>query len=403
MAKNSYIDKLAKEIEFYITRDGEVGYESLSRLGDLESYMEKENIPSSELINYPSLISLYHLRDDESLKAFDSRTNFFESIRLLRQEIRDCKTNLTDLQAEQISAFVKHDALEEDKQVFSDYVLREVVLGNHRFSYDTLRQALINVVDGVLDTFDQGKYCEVVKDLRNKRGEVLVGQKTATGVKINEESVKRLYEVGDCDVIETAFHESFHIYQEARLRKLNKLFYPENVEEMVKVCRGDFFAVIDMLKDYVLQDVAGVDYYYDNYDVSSSEKEANIRAKTAVMGYFDALGILTPYMKDGISEEIDDELFKQQDRLRIFKEKRASIDDLVLENQTSLKRMMISYPILRMIYTKDEDGKYREKTKDELLLDYSDLEHNDQVNSVYRELIKRAESKNKLKSSEPNR
>lgn len=423
MAKDSYLEKLAKEIEFYVERDEEVGIELLSRLDKLENYIEKENISTRELLNYPEIISLYRLNDtthsddycnwnsvlnhqdycqsNNFLEEFLRKTNFLEEVKELRERIKNSERNLTDLQVEQISAFIKYDALEEDKQRFSDYVLQQVVLGNHRFSYDTLKKALTNVIDGVLNTIDSGKYCQVVKNLKNANGEKLAGLKTTTGVQINEEAVKLLYEVGDCDVIETAFHESFHIYQDVRLRRLVKNYYPEDI---IKICRGDFFTVLDTLKDDILEEACGRKYYYDNYGVISVEKEANIRAKTAVMGYFDALGILTPYTKEQIDEEIDEELWQQQDKLREFKRKKGELDDLVLENQSSLRKKMISYPMLHMVYIVDDDAVIREKTEEEIKLDYQDLgEHNEEINAVYQKLMANARARKESKADGPTR
>ncbi len=399
MARNSYLEQLTKEIEFYVERDGEVGYELLYRLEKLEKFMEKEKISPKDLLNYPSIISLYSLRDEEdNLKNFFTKTNFLESVKSLRQEIRDSKTNLTDLQVEQISAFIKYDALEEDKKIFSDYVLSQVMRGNHRFSYETLKKAFINVIDGVLDNLAPGKYCEVVDGLKNSQGEVLAGQKTASGVKINENQIRWLYNDGNCEAIETAFHEVFHIYQEVRLKRLAGKRSPEDI---IQICGDEFFPTLDIIKEMIIGEsgIGANQYYHDNYDVAPQEKEANIRAKMALIGYLDELHLLTPLTKEEIEEEIADEKWKQEQKLRIYGERKAEVDDLVLSSQDTLFRVSIEYPILHMVYTCDENGIFRSKTQEELLSDYNGLkEHTSQINRVYAQLIKNARSESRSDS-----
>lgn len=399
MTRNSYLEQLTKEIEFYVERDGEVGYELLYRLEKLEKFMEKEKISPKDLLNYPSIISLYSLRDEEdNLKNFFTKTNFLESVKSLRQEIRDSKTNLTDLQVEQISAFIKHDVLEEDKKIFSDYVLSQVMRGNHRFSYETLKKAFINVIDGVLEEIEPGKYCEVVDGLKNSQGEVLSGQQTANGVKINENQIRWLYNNGNCEAIETAFHEVFHVYQEARIKRLAGKSRPEDI---IKICGDEFFPTLDIIKDIIIGEsgIGANRYYYANYDVAPQEKEANIRAKMALIGYLDELHLLTPFTKEQIEEEIADEKWKQEQKLRVYGERKAEVDDLVLECQDVLSRVSIEYPMLYMVYTFDQDGMFRAKTQEELLEDYNGLtEHNSQINRIYAQLIKNAKSESKSDS-----
>ena len=161
----------------------------------------------------------------------------------------------------------------------------EDIYGNHKFSYETLKQAYINVVDVALANIEKGKKCCVVKDLRNDDGEPLDGQKTSFGVLINEDGLKDLYERGDCTVIETAFHETFHIYQKKRL---DDLIGESHVEKIAQICGGDFLTIIAQLKEKVLEKCDD-NYYKKNYAFHTIETEANIQAKAMVIKYLDSL------------------------------------------------------------------------------------------------------------------
>ena len=403
MEKNERLEKLSNRISALVDRDGEVGYELLESVKELNQIIKDENVSTRELFNYPELVSLYKVKYDDDPSDVDNPVNeFFDSTKFskeMRQVIEEIKTsthNLTELEAGQISAFIKYGVLKrEDRNKFSDYVLQQVFRGSHIFSYETLEKSFRNVIDEALRIIDPGKYCEVVKDLKNAAGEKLAGQKTLTGVKIDKGSVERLYEFGDCDAIETAFHEIIHIYQEIRQRKLIGEFYPVDI---IRKCNGDFFETLDILKDTILERAAenGNKYYYDNYSVYSSEKEANIKSKTMLIRYLDTLGLLTHHTEEELKEEIEDELWQQQDSLRAFKGKERERNELILENQDDLRQAMIEFPILRMVYTKDEDGTIREKTKEEINLEYLGLDdHSEEVTNVYKKLIEQAKGEDK--------
>ena len=403
MEKNERLEKLSNRISVLVDRDGEVGYELLESVKELNQIIKDENVSTRELFNYPELVSLYKVKYNDEPSDVDNPVNeFFDSTKFskeMRQVIEEIKTsthNLTELEARQISAFIKYGVLKrEDRNKFSDYVLQQVLRSNYVFSYETLEKSFQNVVDEVLMMVDPGKYCEIVRDLKNESGEKLSGLKTLTGVKIDKGSVERLYEYGDCDAIETAFHEIAHIYQEIRERKLIGEFYPVDI---IRKCNGDFFETLGILKDTVLERAAenGSKYYYDNYSVYSAEKEANIKSKTMLIRYLDTLGLLTHHTKEELKKEIRDELSRQQEGLRAFNSKFEERDELILENQDDLRQVMIEFPMLRMVYTKDEDGTIREKTKEEIHLEYLDLDdHGEEVTNVYKKLMEQAKGEDK--------
>jgi len=402
MEKNKKLEELSNKISSLVDRDGEVGYELLESVEELNRIIQEEKIETRELFNYPELVSLRSITFSYSapydinnpIDKFFDETKFSKEMRQVIEELKTSTHNLTELEVRQISAFIKYGVLNrKDRNKFSDYVLQQVLHGNHAFSYEILEKSFINVIDEVLRTIDPGKYCQIVKDLTNQNGERLSGQKTDTGVKIDKAAVEKMYEFGDCEAIETAFHESVHIYQEVRLRTLAQTYDPVDI---IKSCRGDFFETLDILKDSVLEKSAGRNYYYDNYFVSPQEKEANIKAKTMLIRYLDTLGLLTPYTMDQIKEEIDDELWQQQDSLRMFKGKERERDELVLENQGNLREVMKTFPMLHMVYTKDEVGNIREKTREEIKLEYLDLDnHGEEVTSVYKKLIESAKDEDK--------
>lgn len=397
MEKNNYLEELSKKVVDIVEKVEGRGIKLEEPLLELEKKMREEGISVRKLLNYPKFISLYSLKGfpyhfDKKLEVFFKRTNLFEEIDRLRTEIKNSKENLTDLQAEQISELIKYDALGEDKSLFSDYVIQQVIYGNHKFSYETLKQAYINVVDVTLANIEKGKECCVVKDLRNDEGEPLDGQKTSFGVLINEDGLKDLYERGDCTVIETAFHETFHIYQKKRL---DDLLGESHVEKIAQMCGDDFLTIISQLKEKVLEKCDD-NYYKNNYAFHTIETEANIHAKAMVIKYLDSLGILPPYNKEKIEGEIKWEIFKSRDKLREFKEQKASVDQLVLESQDSLGEIAAMYPVLYLVYTCDEEGNIVEKTKEDLQREYSYLPNpSESVTEMYRVLTLNAKSREK--------
>lgn len=409
MIRNRYLRKLSKQIASHVRTKRD--YALAEIVEELSSYMKENNISARDILRYPKFISLYSAECSPSLRKFYDETNFLEEVRKLRERIKNSKSNLKPIQVQQINALMKYDALDEDKLVFSNYILEQTLKSRIQlpdqicFSYKAVKKAFVNVVNEGLRKICPGKFCKIKKDLHGNDGKKWDGLKTPDGIMIDENLIKELYHFGNLSAIEAALHEAFHIYQDVREKQL---FRESNPITIAKICGDDFFTIIDILKDGMFFEL---EYYYNNYDVHALEKEADIRSLMALIKYLDSLNLLKPVhvaLKDEYQEWLNIELAKQKDNLRSYEERKVQLDDLVLENQIGLSLAIYDYPVLKMRYIEyiNEFGRYRirEKTSEELLTDYNGLEeHNDKIDNIYRQLIQRAESRSTPKSDEPVR
>ena len=95
MEKNERLEKLSNRISALVDRDGEVGYELLESVKELNQIIKDENVSTRELFNYPELVSLYKVKYDDDPSDVDNPVNeFFDSTKFskeMRQVIEEIK------------------------------------------------------------------------------------------------------------------------------------------------------------------------------------------------------------------------------------------------------------------------------------------------------------------------
>ena len=169
-------------------------------------------------------------------------------------------------------------------------------------------------------------------------------------ININEDIIAKLYNDGNIEAFTTIFHELAHI------------------EQMVYMKYGYISdRIIDYIKDDVIYKTIHEDnyinYYKENYDVISFEKDAEIIGTTTAVKWLNEANIK---LKDNIqvilNNHVNNELEKRMIRNRTVNGKVYDIDELFEKCIMLHPEYLKSYPQLNIEYVREGDYVFKRST-----------------------------------------
>lgn len=173
-------------------------------------------------------------------------------------------------------------------------------------------------------------------------------------VKINEKIVKDIYNESSIFSFIIIFHELMHIQQEIEIKSN---YFNEDIL---------FFIKDDILRKLSAKE--GFDYYSENYQVITSEKDAEIKGIMCTINFLEqTLGLkLKEDVLVDLEKYINSELQSKSNTIRQVKDVNQDINSLFDYYIRSNPQFLETYPQLNIEYI-IEEGIVRRKTNDELL------------------------------------
>ncbi len=372
------VSKVFKEIEKYI------------------SFCKKNDI--SNLFTNDFFDHLYLLKDkgipqvDQLLAMTNYVQNFDDRMKKI-EKLLPTFDIMSYQDYETISFILRYNLCDKSK-IFSycNYVIRNTILQKYDFSRDTFRFAIKRFAEEAMSLYVKNPRC-IFKNIPSRKNEKVRGEAGLKNIYIDNEVINGAYNKNKNTTfraIATIFHETRHVHQFKRWR--SKF---ESIDD------------IRQIKEKVIE-LVYEDYYSDNYDLISYEKEAKIRALIDAYNYYNSLGCGFLFNYESLREEIKEELEKHSEQLRIIDGRQASIDVLFEQAINERPELLDSYPQLLYQYKVERSGLVRAKTYDELETDLSTINSNNSLskekkeylNIVYRLLIDEAVENDRYSENE---
>lgn len=270
----------------------------------------------------------------------------------------------SEIEMDAIECMINSNNQEVELLNYYNYFIRNTFLRTQNISYGTFKEMIKQYMEMMIkQVYPNGK-C-IVDD---KLDEEISGNTFHGIVTLSELDIKYFYEGMSFFLLMTMTHELQHTYQYKEIH-----------------CDEYFITpfLMDQIKEFVMFDY-NIDYYNQNHDSISFEKEAEIIGIGDAIQFINFLGIELPSLEYFIQRkaELEEKLY---DRRRVLNGVETTLDAEFAKVIVMHPEALRKYEKLNLLY-KVEDNKVVEKTVDELVEDFNKMMENQSISDEYRKL-----------------
>lgn len=363
---------------------------------ELKNFKYKiDNLPLEEVPNNKLFNALYGLNKDLEIEIVNellAKYNYDKTARVeLRKVISQMSRNahLNSLDISLIEAFVYRNEDSINLERLYETLIKRAILKQQNISYECFKEMIINFTKMIMKKYVRNPNCYIRTQkeiaLLSKCDADVIALTFKNFVYLSEEEVLKFYNTGNNSLISTIFHECRHVKQYRDIT-LNKNLNLKN------------FIVLQesLIREY------NPEYYYENYDDTIIELEANYYEISDLSKFLKKLGLFEPDEKK-IQAKLDSTKRKAQTLLRKNKGENTTIlaeFEKIIINHPEL---LTKYPQLNLLY-KIENGMVVMKNMDDVN-EYHELLSNDEniseqlkqaYDKFYKSVISETESKKVL-------